>query len=54
MTRTDPHLRAVALAVLLGLFAWWASWGKWGRAAIDGVLIVVLLMQWWNERSKRR
>jgi uncharacterized membrane protein len=52
--RTDPHLRAVALAVVLGLLAWWVFRGQWGHAAIDGVLIAVLLMQWANERSDKR
>jgi hypothetical protein len=52
--KTDPYLRTVALVVLLALDAWWAFRGEWPSVAAGGVVVVVIGLQWWNERSKSR
>lgn len=52
--RTDPHLRTVVLLALLLGAGWCAFTGSWTAAVVIGVVVMVALMQWWNERSAKR
>jgi hypothetical protein len=51
--KTDPYLRAIALLILLLAAGWCAAERSWVVVGVTGVIVVAVLMQWWNERSKR-